>query len=150
VAICNTISVGSLGPAVILHDVYDHTVIDRSILQTAGADPMPTIVWGQSTDQRQSFGDEDINVGQFQTDTGQACYLIAGVAPESMFVDYAGGDLQLTVGAPALDFGVGEGAPVYDFARNLRGAVNGLFDVGAYEFTDPLVNAADPSWAAYR
>jgi parallel beta-helix repeat protein len=68
--------------------------------------------------------------------------------PESnrFFPNWAGGDLRLNAGSPAIDAGTNEAAPAFD----LRGAPrafpgNVAWDIGAYEFGAPQPDPDSPS-----
>ncbi len=59
---------------------------------------------------------------------------ITGEEVDQYFVDWAGLDLRLAAGSPAIDTGNAEAAPADDVEGNPRDATP---DVGAYEYVGP-------------
>jgi hypothetical protein len=148
--VCNTISVGSAGPALITHDIYSETVIDRMILDTGSASPQaPVIRWGVSTTQGLDFTVDHLVYGMFNDATELNSILMSNVEPESIFIDPGSRNLDLRHDSPARDFGTPEVALGHDYLRRTRSTSGGLIDVGAYERVT-VHSAVNNEWLDYQ
>ena len=73
------------------------------------------------------------------------------ISADELFVDYSAHDLMLRADATARDFAQAIAAPHYDLLRRSRGAGNGRYDSGAFEFDNGSLNAVEPAaWLAYE
>lgn len=77
--------------------------------------------------------------------TGQS--FVNTVATNPDFVNYTGtntGDYHITSGSGAIGVATSMGAPNHDFAGNLRPSPDGLYDIGAYEFSSGTAPTTPP------
>jgi hypothetical protein len=74
--------------------------------------------------------------------------LVNTVTSNPDFADFTGsqtGNYQLIAGSPAIGAGTATGAPNHDFAGNPRPSPDGLYDIGAYEFSSGTAPVTPPS-----
>lgn len=150
----NTVSVGSLGPAILFEDAAAKPVLDHVIVQTAGSDASAAIAWG-TAGAGASAGKIGLSAGAsgsgkvlLTLDLPSTLTVIG--SPNALFQDYGKGDLRLIRTSPARGAGTIQDAPSYDYFRQLRGVSAGRVDVGAVEYSQPKSNAAINNWSMYE
>ena len=134
--IINTISIGSIGPAVRLADGVLDPVIEHCILGSAGATARANLVV-------EGPAAAEIRLASHATN------LLEGVAPEDLFQDYEARDLDLSPNSMARNFGTEQLAPSEDIDRLPLDVSIDRIDVGAYEYPG-LENGVDATWAIYQ
>jgi hypothetical protein len=143
-AIRNTISVGSLGPAIRINQGSGQPdpTIEYVIVQTDAGANAPTVSLNGVP-----FTVQDIRQGEVVLAQSPGL-MLAGEAPEGLFEDYANGVLTLMNTSSARDFATPLNAPATDLLLHPRG-IDGRLDNGAYEYAS-VRNAADSVWLGAR
>jgi hypothetical protein len=85
-----------------------------------------------------------MTLSQWRAATGLDAHSLTA-APALLFANAAADDYHLRTQSPAIDGGTGANAPSFDLESKAR-PVNGLYDIGCYEFGDVSVRVTQPRY----